>query len=133
MAMLRVKGVRNIILPELTKPFPISLPGLVGNYTESARYLKLEFDNPIMERLRLGPPGRLIITKHRDQYKLFIPQVGMRGIILQKDDDKNEYPVILSSGGDTLRCRFRAIDSGKRIILYLSDKPYHQVIYSKKG
>lgn len=132
MAMLRVEGVKNIILPGLTKPFPISLSGLVGNYSESARYLKLEFDNPIMERFRLGPPGRLIIRKHRDQYKLFIPQIGMRGIILQKDDDKNEYPVILSAGGDTLRCRFRAIDSGKRIILYLSNKPYHQLIYSKK-
>ncbi|MCD6378749.1 MAG: hypothetical protein J7L99_07870 [Planctomycetes bacterium] len=132
MAMLKSKVMENILLPNLTKPFSVSLSGLVGRYIESGRYLKLEFDNPIMEKFRLSSRHYLIIRKCQDKYVMFIPQLGISGIILQKDDDRNEYPVILSVGGDTLRCRFRAIDSGKRIILYLSDKPYHQLIYSKK-
>ena len=133
MAMLMIKGMENIILPELKQPFPISLSGLVGKYIESGRYLKLEFGNPIMEKFRLSSRHYLIIRKRQDKYTIFIPQLGIQGVILQRANDRNEYPVILSAGGDTLRCRIRAIDSGKRIILYLSNKPYHQVIYSKKG
>ena len=132
MAMLMIKGMENIILPELKQPFPISLSGLVGKYIESGRYLKLEFGNPIMEKFRLSSRHYLIIRKRQDKYTIFIPQLGIQGVILQRANDRNEYPVILSAGGDTLRCRIRAIDSGKRIILYLSDKPYHQLMYSKK-
>lgn len=132
MAVLKSKGMENVLLPNLTKPFSVSLSGLVGKYIESGRYLKLEFGNPIMEKFRLSSRHYLIIRKRHDKYTIFIPQLGIQGVILQRTNVRNEYPVILSAGGETLRCRIRAIDFGKRIILYLSDKLYHQVVYSKK-
>lgn len=132
-AMLKSKGMENVLLPNLTKPFSVSLSGLVGRYIESGRYLKLEFNNPIMEKFRLSSRHYLIIRKRQDKYTIFIPQLGIKGIIHQGENQyANTFSVRLSDNQRSLNCYIRAVNSGKKIILYLSDKRYHQVMYEKK-
>ena len=42
------------------------------------------------------------------------------------------YTVTLEQGGSKLDCHLRLVGSGRRLILYLADKPYHQIIFERQ-
>jgi hypothetical protein len=42
------------------------------------------------------------------------------------------YAAVLKRGDSVLDAKLRLIDGGKRLILYLSDEPFHQITYDRQ-
>lgn len=128
---LVIAGVGEAELPSLKRPAAAAPSSLSGHYIEAGRYLRLAFKNPVMERLRASPAHRLIIRKSGKNRTMFVlPPTILHG--QARPDGNGIFTAILTDGKNSLTCRLRLIDSGRRVILYLSEKPYHQIIYEKK-
>ncbi len=127
---LKIAGIGECELPALPAFSAPDPSAIVGTYAEAGRYLRVAFKNPIMERLRAGPVHGLVISKQGERLTIAFPTTGLRGLV--HSANVGTYAVILTDGKTHLQCHLRLIDSGKRLILYLSEKPYHQIIYEKK-
>ncbi len=127
---LKIAGIGEARLPALPAVAIPAPSAIVGEYVEAGRYLRLSFENSIMESLRTGGVHRLVISRQGERLIISLPTTGLRG--LAHSAEAGTYAATLTDGKNRLRCNLRLIDSGKRLILYLSEKPYHQIIYKKK-
>ncbi|MDY7009565.1 MAG: hypothetical protein SVV80_02285 [Planctomycetota bacterium] len=114
-------------LPAFSAPVPSTV---IGEYVEYGRYLRLAFENPIMEQLRAGGVHGLVIAERGELFTIALPPTGLRG--WASSAGNGAFTAAISDGKNRLQCRLRLIDAGKRLILYLSEKPYHQIIYKRK-
>ena len=103
---------------------------VVGEWTEAGRYLKLGFDDPIMERLRTGPKLRLVVAAAGQSFTLVLVPMSLHGQARFIGD--GTYAFAVKSGSRSLTWHLRLAAQGKRLILYLADKPYHQVIFERQ-
>ena len=71
-------------MPAISAPDVVS--DIAGEYVEAGRYLRLEFDNPIMERLRAGGVHRLVMEKKGGNLTLAMPPTGLKGVVLPGGD-----------------------------------------------
>ena len=102
---------------------------LPGTYGETARFLKLSFADPVMEKLRAAGSHRMVITGRKDHLDVAIPQTPIRG--QATSDGGGTYKLDLTDGPKTLAGWLRFLPDGRRLVLYLADAPYHQVVYER--
>ena len=127
---LTIAGPGDAPLPALPK-LRVPPPGAVaGTYVEQARHLKFAFSHPVMERLRLSPGQQLVITPAGDRFNVRIAAAGISGQATPGDDGL--CAATLTDGRSRLDCRLRLVASPAAVILYLAEKPFHQIVYGRK-
>ncbi len=127
---LEVKGVGTAGLPPLPHPPPPSAMSLVGEYVEAGRHLRISFEDPIMEGLRAGPAHRMAVTAEDGTFPVAITPGPLKGLARPLGD--GEYELTLASNGRRLDGHLRLLEGEKRLVLYLADRPYHQIIFQKQ-
>jgi len=126
---LKVAGVGERDLANLTAPGIVAPAALAGTYVEATRYLKVGFNDPIKEALRASAPHRLVIRPDGAAFKVAVDPTGLTG---RAGEVQGRTLATLTDGMHTLRCGLRLIDSGRKLILYLAKSPYQQIIYARK-
>lgn len=127
---LKIAGLGDANLPALPK-LRLPPPGAVaGTYVEQARRLKFAFSHPVMERLRLSPGQQLVITPAGERFNVRIADAGISGQATPGDDGL--CAATLTDGRSRLDCRLRLVASPAAVILYLAEKPFHQIVYGRK-
>ena len=127
---IRIAGVGELLLPKLkplARPARDKLPGL---YVEAARFLKLSFDDAVMEAVRSAPRQRVMIRPEENHFQVSILRTPIRGRATPEPD--GSYKVVLAEGAKALTGRLRLLEGGRGLVLYLADGPYHQVVYDRR-
>lgn len=127
---LRMAALGSAPLPHLPRRPPLAAAAIVGKYAEARRHLKLSFADPIMELLRSGPRHRLVVTAEKVNFRIAISPAPVQGMARPVGD--GVYAAVLGYGSVWLKCHVRVVEPGKRLILYLADRPYHQIIFQKQ-
>ena len=117
-------------LPKLPKRRRPGRKRMRGTYTEVARFLKLGFRDPIMERVRRAGKHEIVITGRNGPLNVAIPKTSLTG--RAKPDGNGAFTAELTDGSAKLPSRLRFHSDGKHLVLYLADAPYHQVVYEKQ-
>jgi len=126
---LKVAGVGERDLANVTAPGIVAPGSLAGTYVEAARYLRIGFNDPIKEALRASVPHRLVIRPNGEAFEVAVALAGLTG---QAGEVQGRTLATLTDGTHTLRCGLRLIDGGKKLVLYLAKSPYQQIIYARK-
>ena len=127
---LHVAGVGQMPLRDLPKIRSPKRKELPGTYAETARFLKLSFADPVMEELRAAGRHQIVITGNKDRLDIAIPPTPIRG--QATPDGNGAYKAVLRDGSKALAGRMRFLPDGRRLVLYLADAPYHQVVYERR-
>lgn len=127
---IQVSGIGSAALPHLPHTPPPAALAIVGTHVEAGRYLKLSFPDPIMESLRAGPRHKFVARRDQDEFRLTFASLPLEAVGRLLGD--GVYAVTLEQGGSRLDCHLRLVGSGRRLILYLADKPYHQIIFERQ-
>lgn len=103
---------------------------IVGAYVELVpRNLQPLLRDPIMAAIQNTPRQQLIVTSRGEaEFDVSLPAVSISGTATP--DGESLYRLTLTDGQDTLDCRLRAIGDG-RLLLYLSDAPFHQIAFGR--
>jgi len=129
-----VLGVRGVGEAGVNAVEPAKSPAreaLAGSYAEAGRRLRLGFADPVMEAVRSSPLHELVVTAEGDAFALSLPPTEVRGEA--RFLRPGEYAATLRSGTSRLACRLRLLAGARRVILYLADQPFHQVIYRRRS
>lgn len=129
-ATLKINGVGQAAVPAPKKPAPPSAQALAGRYVEAARYLKLGFEDPVMEKLRESPRLNLQAERRSQTFGLVVSPAGLRGEA--KFESDGLYAATLSDGAHSLQCHLRLCEDGARLVLYLAEAPFHQIVYDRQ-
>jgi len=127
---LKVAGVGEAELGKLDRPATSSPPELRGSYVEKARLLRVAFEQPVMEQVRSAGRGELVVRPAKDGLAVELRPVELRGKARPRPD--GSYALVLAGRAGSLSCILRPAGGGKRMVLYLDDAPYHQVIYERR-
>ena len=125
----------ELVIGDLKKPFriaarvdkidPSDLPGV---FVESPpRNLKPMLDDPVMSAIQRAGRQQLTLKPSRGAFEVEIPQARVRGQASPISADA--YKVDLRWGPHKLAAKLRFVHGGKTAILYLADKPFHQMTY----
>ena len=133
-ATLNITSVTSADVELADRPRPPAAGRLAGRYREVApRNLRPLLRDPVMRAIQAAANQTLVVDKMAaGQYPVWIPAAGVRG--LAKPSGKGIYDLLLrhEASGRELPCKIRAISDGERIVLFLSDKPFHQITYSSR-
>lgn len=105
---------------------------LSGTFAEAApRNLRPMLPDPVMAAIQKAADQRLVIWQEGRQYRVSIPSAGINGTARRGEGDA--FVAELSDAGNNrLNCQLRLLEGGKRLLLYLSPEPYHQITYTRK-
>lgn len=104
-------------------------PGLEGRFVESQRFLRVGFDQPLLEKIRRGDRGQLLLRRAGDGVRVDLPELGLGGQATPVPE--GGWSLALGDGQGQLTCRLRLVEPD-RLVLYLSDRPYHQIVYERR-
>jgi len=127
---IRVAGLPDAEAPLIERTDPPPPEALAGTYKEASRRLKLAFNDPFLERIRAAGAGKLTVTADGKAFDVSLPAAGLTG--KANFDRDGIYRLLLADGRDERQCHLRLVDGGAKLVLYLADKPYHQVIYTRQ-
>ena len=127
---IRVAGLPEADLGRVERTDAPAPEALAGTYEESGRRLKVAFDDPFLERIRAAGKGKLVVAVNAGLLDVSLPAAGLTG--KATFDHDGTYLLLLTDAADKLRCHLRLVDGGAKLVLYLDDKPYHQVIYTRQ-
>jgi hypothetical protein len=103
----------------------------VGRYVEAApRNLKPLLRDPVMAAVQAAGGQQLIVRQRARSLQVQIPSAGVTGSA--QSAGEGVYAAALRHEGHLLRCKLRLIEGGKRLVLYLSDAPFHQLTYERQ-
>ncbi len=130
---LAVKGVGEAKLIVPAQPAPPATSSLAGVFNERApRSLKPLLRDPVMAAIQAGLKQRMLIRADR-KGKGFRIQIAPGKLLgSARPAGKGLYDTVIKYDGDELNCKLRLSDDGKLLILYLADKPFHQIVYTRK-
>lgn len=114
-------------------PTPPELPAdaLVGHYVERPpRNLRPLLAQPIMAALQAAPDHDLTVQSEAAGLFVAIPAAPVVG--LATPSGPGMYNVDLQNANGKLSCRLRLVSGGRLLVLYLSDEPFHQILYQRK-
>lgn len=104
---------------------------VLGNFAEKPpRNLKPLLANGVMSALQQAAGVEFSVRREREELRFNCGSAGVWGTL--KPLGAGLYEANLGSGRGNLKCHLRLIDGGKAAILYLSDKPFHQMTFVKK-
>ena len=130
--LLEVSGVgkRNVELPELADVPPRE--AIVGSYIERPpRSLRPMLRDPVMAAVQEAYNHSLEIRAVGSDFAIAIPDAGVRGTL--QSTPGGHYEATLVRGGSQLNAKLILTGGGDVLILYLSDRPFHQVVYGRRG
>lgn len=106
---------------------------LAGLYREKPpRNLKPLLRDPVMRALQATPDQKIYIhSRAGGQFQVAIPAAGVLGTA--KPALAGVYETVLRYEDSRLPCKLRSCGDGDRLILYLSDQPFHQITYNRAG
>lgn len=127
-------GVRGLPQAEIVFDAPDDPPteDLAGTYAEiPPRNLRPLLRDPVMAAIQDAGQARLIVRVSDDAFDLSIPAASVTGRATSLGG--GIYLADLTCGDHPLRCKLRLVSGGQeRLILYLSDKPFHQLTYARQ-
>jgi DNA-directed RNA polymerase subunit RPC12/RpoP len=132
---VKVAGMGESEVPTFTKTMP-GAEALAGNFAESGRHLRLSLETPVMEDVRAAGKLQLNIRREEDKkteavrYLASLEPAGLRGEV--KPGADGVFAVTFVNGDGKLDCGIRLVEE-RRLVLYLSGEPFHQVIFEKQG
>ena len=134
-ATLNITSVTSADVQPTERPSPPAAGKLVGKYREvTPRNLRPMLRNRVMRAVQTAVRQVLVVGRKNDagQYPISIPAAGVDG--LAKPVGKGVYDLLLRHevSGEELPCKLRAAADGERIVLFLADKPFHQITYSSR-
>ncbi len=127
---LQIAGLGEVELAMLPILHLSPAGDVVGEWAEAGRYLKLGFDDPVMEHVRTAPKLKLIVAAAGQSFTLALLPMSLHGQARFIGD--GTYAFAVNSGSRSLTWHLRLAAQGKRLILYLADKPYHQVVFQRQ-
>lgn len=122
--------VRRVAAVDVSLPAAKPLPAdrLAGTYVETPpRNLRPLLRDPVMAAIQTAGGEKLQITAAADQIRVVIPRAGVYG--LGRQVGPGRFRTALRRGGDVLQTTLRFMDGGHQLVLYLADKPFHQLTY----
>ncbi|MFP4106616.1 MAG: hypothetical protein ACLFVU_11075 [Phycisphaerae bacterium] len=130
--VLAVAGVGESEVTVDLQPEPAPAGAIVGTWREHPpRSLQPMLPDPAMAAVQQAVDHRLEVTAADDSVHVRIPQAPVAGTA--KSIAPNLYSVDLKAGGHRLQGKLRLIDDGQTLILYLSDQPMHQIVYTRRA
>ena len=125
----------ELVIGKLRWPFrtksavePIAPASLAGTFVEVApRNLQPMLADPVMSAIQSAGQQQLAIRPNGSGLEVEIPQAHVYG--LAKPAGLDVYGVGLAYGEYKLAANLRFVDGGRTAILYLADKPFHQITY----
>jgi DNA-directed RNA polymerase subunit RPC12/RpoP len=129
-ARLSVKGLGEADVGPVP-PLKGAPRDVAGDYLEQPpRNLKPLLKNAVMAAVQNAPSQRLELRAVDDgSVSVRLPVAGVSGTAKRAGRDILDAELAL--GQTVLPCRLRVLEGGKTIVLYLSDKPYHQITFSR--
>ncbi len=111
---------------------PIPAASLAGIFVEIApRNLRPMLADPVMSAIQSAGQQELAVRPSGDGLDVEIPQARVTGRATPLGQDV--YGVGLAYGEHKLAANLRFVDGGRTAILYLADKPFHQVTYVNRS
>jgi hypothetical protein len=105
---------------------------LIGTFKEALpRNLEPLLEHPVMAALQSGGPGEMTVRAVRGGYGLAFHASGVRGLATYSRS--GIYDVTLRHEGERLACKLQLIDSGKRAMLHLANKPWRTMTFVRDG
>jgi DNA-directed RNA polymerase subunit RPC12/RpoP len=104
-------------------------PGVEGSFVETGRFLRVGFDQPLLERIRRSERGQLLLRRDGAGVSVNLPELGLSGQASPAPD--GGWSLALGDAQGQLACRLRLV-APDRLVLYLSDRPYHQIVYERR-
>jgi DNA-directed RNA polymerase subunit RPC12/RpoP len=123
-----IRGVtyEDIALPVPREPLAVS--GLAGTYKEAApRNLKPMLRDPVMAAIQATPRQRLVVSPEAEGIRVTLPAARVTGAGKQVAPGLFRMP--LKHRQHSLDASVRFVEGGRRAILYLADRPFHQLTY----
>jgi hypothetical protein len=125
----------ELVIGKLRWPFrtksavePIPPASLAGTFVEVApRNLQPMLADPVMSAIQSAGQQQLAVRPNGNGLEVEIPQAHVYG--LAKSAGQDVYGVGLAYGEHKLAANLRFVDGGRTAILYLADKPFHQITY----
>ncbi|MDY6914195.1 MAG: hypothetical protein SVT52_07060 [Planctomycetota bacterium] len=140
---LRIRDTAAVKVGPVSLPKLADAPVLEGEFNEiQPRYLKPMLRNPVMAaiqaafghsliiRRRKASPAELAEGKQGGGLDVSIPAAMVTG--QARSVGGGLYEAVLYHGQKSLNCKIRLVDSAQRLVLYLSDRPFHQLSYVRK-
>lgn len=124
---LRVAGAGEADLAAPNRP--AGAAAIAGQYDEAARYLRIAFENPVMEQVRQAARHALVVRRGADGLEVALDGGRLAGPLRPAGGDL--FDATLSDGRASLACKLRLLEGGQTVVLYLADQPFHQVIYKR--
>jgi len=137
---LRVAGLGKASVPLLPATPAPGAAAIVGTWEEARRRLKVAFDDPFHEHLRDGPRQTVVIVEAgpatarsavtSNRFEVRMDPGGISG--LARPAGVGTCQAVLRWRAEFRNCWLRLNEDGSKLILYLSEKPYHQIIYERQ-
>lgn len=125
----------ELIIGKLSWPFKM-VPGppaiapanLAGTFVEAPpRNLRPMLDHPVMAAIQAAGQQHLAVKTNGSGLDVTIPEAQVRGKASPAGPDV--YALALTHGQSKLAANIRFTEGGRTAILYLDDKPFHQITY----
>ncbi len=127
---IRIRGVGETPSGQLLPPEVPAAQAIVGRYAElPPRSLQPLLRNPVMAAVQNARDHVIVIDRTPSGMRLRIPAPGVTGSL--NATRRGHYNALLRLGHHKLKCVLRIIDGGEKLILYLSDEPFHQIVYKR--
>jgi DNA-directed RNA polymerase subunit RPC12/RpoP len=124
----------ELVIAKMRWPFtikpaePIAPASLAGTFVEVApRNLQPMLADPVMSAIQSAGRQELAVRPGGTGLEIEIPQAQVYGLATPAGPDV--YGVGLAYGEHKLAANLRFVDGGRTAILYLADKPFHQITY----
>jgi len=123
--------IRGVTYEDITLPVPrepLAAARLAGTYQETPpRHLKPVLRDPVMAAIQATPRQKLIVSPDAEGIRVTLPDAHVTGA--GKQVAPGLFQVPLKHRRHSLRAAVRFVEGGRRAILYLADRPFHQLTY----
>ncbi len=124
---VRDVALKELTLPKRTQPPPAA--ALAGTYVEQQpRSLKPLLRHPVMAALQAAPSHEITLAPGEGgDLAVSVPAAEVTGTA--RSISPGVYHAALDYGGEELGATMRFVEGGRRMVLYLADRPFHQLVY----
>ncbi len=132
---LKVKGLPEVAVILGRPEAPPGDAELAGTWAEiSPRAIKPLLKDPVCAAIQETPPQdqRIIVSLAKNVFSVRMPSAGVSGVASKVPQSDGLFDTELAGPGATLKCKLR-LAPGPRLVLYLQDEPFHQLVLGKVG
>ncbi len=127
---LRIAGLPEYDLDPLRASGDAEPAKLAGAWTEAPpRNLRPMLRNPVMAAIQQAVGNRLITRAGEQAFDVELPEAKVSGRARPLGDGL--YAAVLERGDNVLDAKLRLFNGGTELLLYLSDRPFHQLRFER--